>query len=170
MNSSLIIRLCRHTFPDGRRCRGPAVSGRACCRHDLTANARLHNMARARRLSRFARLCVPMNRQDLARNRAEIYRVLNTGAVDYATARMMLWAMDLTAATLPKEPASRPRRPRNPNVCYYVPIKPLFSESCTENPSQVLENTKGRGGGVSLTPPKLSASGRNRRRPGCPTG
>ena len=67
-------------------------------------------MARARRLACIPRLRVPMNRRDLALNRAEVLRVMNTGSVDFATARMMLWAMDLTAATLP-EPC-HPSTPR----------------------------------------------------------
>ena len=117
MNSRLIIRLCRHTFPGGHRCRGAAVRGRACCRHHLDARTRLHNMARARRVACIPRLRVPMNRRELTLNRAEVLRVINTGSVDFATARMMLWALDLTAAALPAEPASR------------------------ENNSQVLENT-----------------------------
>src|ERR1035441_10590222 len=147
MHSHLIIRLCRHTFSDGRHFQGPAVRGRACCRHHLDARTRLHNLARARRLACLPRLCVPTTRLDLSLNRAEVLRVVNSGAVDFATARMLLWAMDLTAATLPAEPTTRPRRASNPIVFYYVPLKPLFSQSCTENPSQVSENTSRRGEG-----------------------
>ena len=128
---------------------GAAVRGRACCRHHLDARTRLHNMARARRLACIPRLRVPMTPRDLALNRAEVLRVVTAGSVDFATARMMLWAMDLTAAALPAEPASRPRRAHNPNVSYHVPINPLFSQSCIENPSQVPENTWGAGEGVS---------------------
>ena len=51
MKLRLIIRTCRHIRPDGRHCQGAAVRGRACCRHHLDARARLHNMARARRLA-----------------------------------------------------------------------------------------------------------------------
>ncbi len=149
MNSHLIIRLCRHTFLDGRHCHGPAVRGRACCRHHLDARTRLHNIARARRLASFVRLCVPMDRLDLAANRAEVLRVINAGSVDFATACLMLWAMDITAATLPGEPKTRPRCPRNPNVFYYVPLKSLFSRSCIENPSQMPENTREVERGVS---------------------
>ena len=149
MNSRLIIRLCRYTFPDGHRCRGAAVRGRACCRHHLDAQARLHNMARARRRACIPRLCVPVTRRDLALNRAEILRVINTGNIDYATARMMLWAMDLTAATLPSERAARPHPARNPNVFYHVPVNPLFAQSCTANPPQVLENARMEGRGMS---------------------
>jgi len=61
---------------------------------------------------------------------------------------MLLWAMDLTAAALPAEPASRLHRTHNPNVSYHVPLNRLFSQSCTENPSQVPENTRRRGEGV----------------------
>ena len=147
MNSRLIIRICRHAFPDGRHCLGAAVRGRACCRHHLDARTRLRNMARARRLACIPRLRVPMTPRDLASNRAEVLRVVNSGSVDFATARMMLWAMDLTAEALPAEPACRPHRTHNPNVSYYVPLKPLFSQSCIENRSQVLENTKGTGEG-----------------------
>ena len=146
MHSHLIIRLCRHTFPNGRHCHGPAVRGRACCRHHLDARTRLHAMARTRRVLSFARLFTPMNRRELAMNRAEVMRVINTGSVDFATARMLLWAMDLTAANLPAEPA---RRSHNPNVFYYVPIKRSFSGSCSDNPSQVPENTRSAGEGVS---------------------
>jgi len=109
MNSHLIIRLCRHTFSDGRHCQGPAVRGRVCCRHHLDARTRLHNIARARRLASFPRLRVPTTRRDLALSRSEILRVVNTGSVDFATARMLLWAMDLTAAALPADPTTRPR-------------------------------------------------------------
>ncbi len=148
MDSLLIIRLCRHTFRDGHHCHAPAVRGRGCCRHHLDSRTRLHNMARARRLACIPRLCVPMNRRDLALNRAEVVRVINTGAVDFATARLMLWAMDLTAAALPKERPTHRGSMHNPNVSYYVPIKPLFSGSCTKNQSQITENTKGRGEGA----------------------
>ena len=147
MNSHLIIRLCRHTFSDGRHCQGPAVRGRVCCRHHLDARTRLHNIARARRLASFPRLRVPTTRRDLALSRSEILRVVNTGSVDFATARMLLWAMDLTAAALPAEPTTRQRRVNNHNVFYYIPLNPLFSQSCTEDPSQVLENTRGTGEG-----------------------
>src|SRR5271165_1676442 len=152
MNSPLIIRICRHTFPDGRHCQGPAVRGRACCRHHLDARTRLHNMARARRLACIPRLRVPVTRRDLALNRSEVLRVVTSGAVDFASARLMLWAMDLTAAALAAEPASRLRRAPNPNVSYHVPLNPLFTRSCIENPSQVPENTcVRRGGGHHLT-------------------
>ncbi len=147
MNSPLIIRVCRHTFSDGRHCHGPAVRGRACCRHHLDARTRLHNMARARRLASIPRLRVPMNRGDVNLNRIEIMRVINTGSVDFATARMLFFAMDLAAATFPAEPATRPHRASNPNVFYYIPVKPLFSQSCSKNPSQVPQNTRSRGEG-----------------------
>ena len=86
MNSHLIIRICRHTFSDGCHCRGPAVRRRACCRHHLDALTRLHNIARSRRLASVARLCVPTTRLNLALNRAEVLRVVNTSSVDFATA------------------------------------------------------------------------------------
>jgi len=144
MNSHLIIRLCRHTFPDGRRRKGAAVRGRACCRHHLDTRARLRNMARARRLACIPRLRVPMTPRDLALNRAEVLRAVTTGGLDLDSARMMLWAMDLTAAALPAEPATRLRHANNPNVSYHVPLKPLFSQSCPVNPSQMPENTRVR--------------------------
>jgi hypothetical protein len=148
-SQQLIIRICRHTFPDGRHCRGAAVRGRACCRHHLEARTRLHNMARARRLACIPRLRVPMTPRDLAMNRAEVMRVVNAGGLDFTSARMMLWAMDLTAAALPAGPAARLRRAHNPNVSYHVPVNPLFTRSCIENPSQVPENTWGQGRGAS---------------------
>ncbi len=44
MNScALIIPICRHILPNGRRCQQPAVRRRACCRHHLDAQARLRN-------------------------------------------------------------------------------------------------------------------------------
>ena len=164
MNSHLIIRICRRTFSDGRHCHGPAVRGRACCRHHLDAQARIHSMARARRLASFARLCVPMNLRDLAMNRAETLRVISTGSVDFASARLMLWAMDLAAAVLPVEPKTHPHRARNPNVFYYVPVKPLFSQSCSDIPSQVPENTRwqrGRGYPLTRPTPQATASARS---------
>src|SRR5450755_3800936 len=153
MNSCApIIRICRHTFLDGHHCQGAAVRGRACCRHHLDARTRLHNMARARRVASFARLCVPMNRRDLALNRSEVLRVVNSGSVDFDTARMMLWAMDLTAETFPAESTARPRRAHKPNVFCHVPVKPVFSQSCIGNPSQVSENTKEQRRGCHPTP------------------
>ncbi len=148
MNSHLIIRICRHTFSDGRHCRGAAVRGRACCRHHLDTRTRLHNMARARRLACIPRLRGIMDQRDLASNRAEVLRVVNTGSVDFATARMLFWAMDIAAATFPAGQPTRVRRANNPNIFYYVPIKPLFSRSCIKNPSQVVENTMGGREGV----------------------
>ena len=145
----LIIRIGRHIFPDGRHCQGAAVRGRACCRHHLDARTRLHNMARARRCVRLPRLLVPETLRDLAYNEAEVRRVLATERIDPDAARMILWAMDFTAAALPAEPAVRLSRARNPNVSYHVPIKPLFARSCIENPSEVLENTDRTVEGVS---------------------
>ena len=163
MNSRVIIRICRHTFPDGRHCQGAAVRGRACCRHHRGTRTRLHNMARARRLACIPRLRVPMTPRDLGLNRAEVLRVVNSGSVDFATARMMLWAMDLTAAALPSEPATRLRRASNPNIFYYVPRKPLFSEGCVVSPSQVPENTREQGRGV---PPHARLGNPTRERRG----
>ena len=148
MSSSPIIRTCHHILSSGLRCRGAAVRGRACCRHHLDARTRLHNMARAHRRTLILRLRVPDSRRELTRNRAEVSRVLATGHLDFDTARMIIWAMDLTAATLPAERAARPRPAHNPNVSYHVPINHLFARSYTENPSQVLENTRGVGRGV----------------------
>ena len=174
MNScALIIPTCRHILPNGRRCLQPAVRRRRCCRHHLDAQARLHNMARARRLASFARLCVPTNLGDVALNRAEVLRVVNSGNVDFATARMMLWAMDLTAESLRAESACRPRRPQNrasnPNGIYDVALNPLFPQSLSVTLPQVIENTKRqRGGGAPIvrtrTPGSLPAapSGLNR--------
>ena len=147
----VIIRLCRHTFPDGRHCLAPAVRQRACCRHHLDARTRLHAMARSRRFTSFPRLYLTMDRRDIELNRIEIMRVVNAGYYDYQTARVMLWSMDLAAATFPREPKRRKHRSANPNVFYYKPIRRLFSRSCTENPSQVLENTRGvREGGAHV--------------------
>jgi len=147
MNScATIIRICRHILPSGRRCLQPAVRERSCCRHHLDAQARLHNMARARRLTCVPRLRVPMNPRDLALNRAEVLRVVAAGNVDFASARLMLWAMDLTAETLRAESACRPRRAQkrasNPNGIYDVALNHLFSQSLSEIPSQVTENPK----------------------------
>src|SRR5271157_280260 len=112
MNSPLIIRICRHTFPDGRHCQGPAVRGRACCRHHLDARTRLHNMARAHRLACIPRLRVPMTPRDLALNRAEALRVVATGRLDFTIARMMLWALQLCATGLRSEYQLRLRMAR----------------------------------------------------------
>jgi hypothetical protein len=146
MNSPLIIPLCRHTFPDGRHCHVPAVRGRACCRHHLDARTRLHAMARSRRVASFARLFMPRNRRDVALNRIEVMRVINKGSLDYTTARMLLWSMDLAAATFPAESKTRRDRPSNPNVFYYVPINRLFSQRCIDKVSEVPENTRGQRG------------------------
>jgi hypothetical protein len=147
----LIIRTCRHILPNGHHCHGAAVRGRACCRHHLDARTRVHNMARAARSTLLLRLRVPDSRLDLARNRAEVNRVVATGRIDSDTARMLFWAMDLSAATLPAQPLARPNRARNPNVSYYVPASPLFAQDCIENPSQVPENTRVEGEGCRLT-------------------
>ena len=145
MNSHLIIRLCRHTFPDGRHCLGPAAHGRACCRHHLDARTRLHNMARARRHFRPLRLLVPQTRRDLAFNLLEVTRVLATGRIDPGAARMILWAMDVAASTFPAEPPVGSRRANNPNVSYHVPANPVFARSCIKSPSQVSENRRPEG-------------------------
>src|ERR1035438_4425843 len=149
---ALIIPTCRHILPIGRRCLQPAVRRRRCCRHHLDAQARLHNMARARRCTLILRLRVPETSRDLAWNKMELNRVLATERIDPDAALMMLWAMDLTAETLRPKPARRPRRPEkrvpNPNRIYDVPLNPLFPQSLTETLSQVIENTKSQGEGV----------------------
>jgi hypothetical protein len=152
MNSRLIIRTCRHILPNGRRCQQPAVRRRACCRHHLDAQARLHNMARARRRTLILRFRIPETSRDLAWNKAEINRVLATERIDPDAALMMLWAMDLTTATLRAESAHRPRRAQdcrsNPNGIYDVTLNPLFPTSLSETLSQATENTKRQGEGV----------------------
>ena len=154
MSSCLIIRTCRHILPDGRHCQGAAVRGRACCRHHLDAQTRLHNMARARRCTFFLRLRVPETSGDLVWNKAEINRVLATVRIDPDAALMMLWAMDLATAALRAESACRPRRPQNraykSNGIYDIERSPLFSQSLSETLSQTTENTKrqGEGGGL----------------------
>ena len=109
MNScASIIPICRHILPNGRRCQQPAVRRRACCRHHLDAQARLHNMARARRCTLILRFRVPETSRDLAWNKTELNRVLATERIDPDAALMMLWAMDLTTETLRAESASPP--------------------------------------------------------------
>ena len=153
MHSHLIIRLCRHILPDGRHCQGAAVRNRACCRHHLDARTRLDNMARARRLTCIPRLRVPITPRDLVLNRAETLRIVATGRVDFATARMMLWALQLSASGLRSEYDSRLRQARtrttNSSQIYQVPLNPIFSRGYTENPTKVLEN-KERGGGYTI--------------------
>ena len=153
MNSCApIIPICRHILPNGRRCQQPAVRHRACCRHHLDAQARLHNMARARRLTVVPRLRVPETSRDLAWNQTEINRVLATERIDPDAALMILWAMDLTAEALRAESACRPRhsknRVSNPNGIYDVALNPLFPQSLSETLSQMIENTKRQGEGV----------------------
>jgi hypothetical protein len=149
MNSHLIIRTCRHVLPHGRHCQGAAVRGRACCRHHLDARTRLHNMARARRLTCIPRFRVPVTPRDLALNRAEALRVVATGGLDFDTARMIFWALDLSATGIRSEYNLRLRQARirtlNPNRIYQVPVTPQFSECYTENPTEVIENKEPRG-------------------------
>lgn len=153
MRSHLIIRTCRHILPDGRHCQGAAIRGRACCRHHLDGRTRLHNMARARRLACVPRLRVPETPRDLALNRAEILRVVATGGFDFATARMMLRAVQLSAAGVRSEYDLRLRqariRPTNPNRIYQVPANHLFPISYRENHAEVIEN-KERDGGYTI--------------------
>ncbi len=161
MNSRLIIRTCRHTLPNGRRCQQPAVRRRACCRHHLDAQARLHNMARGRRRTLILRFRIPETSRDLAWNKIEINRVLATERIDPDAALLMLWAMDLTTGILRGESACRPRQaqnlPSNPNKIYDVALSPLFPESLSETLPHVIENTKRqRGGGTQ--PAELSKS------------
>jgi len=168
MNScATIIRICRHILPNGRRCLQPAVRRRACCRHHLDAQARLHNMARARCRTLIPRLRVPETSGDLAWNKSEINRVLATERVDPDAALMMLWAMDMTTAALRAEPAYRPRRAQNrasnPNRIYDVALNPLLPQSLSETLSQVLENTKREGEGG--TPIRRTRSRLGIRRP-----
>ena len=153
MNSCApIIRICRHILPNGRRCQQPAVRRRACCRHHLDAQARLHNMARARRRTLILRLRVPETSRDLGWNKAEINRVLATERIDPDAALMILWAMDLTTETLRADSARRTRRAQKrafkPNGIYDVALNPLFPQSLSETISQMIENTKRQGEGV----------------------
>lgn len=164
MNScATILRICRHTLPNGRRCQQPAVRRRVCCRHHLDAQVRLHNMARARRRSLILRLRVPDTFRDLDWNQTEINRVLATERIDPDVALMMLWAMDLTAATLRAEADRRPPRPQkcssNSNGIYDVTLNPLFPRNLIKTRSQAIENTYGRGeGGTPIRRTRLSAA------------
>jgi hypothetical protein len=141
----LIIRICRHILPDGRHCQGAAVRGRACCRHHLEGQTRLHNMARARRRLVIPRLCVPRSLRDLALNQAELSRVLATQQLDPDVAGLMVWAHELTAAALRDENASRLPKP---NAIYHVPLNYSFAGSYLQTPTESIENTAGTGEGV----------------------
>ena len=147
---ALIIPTCRHILPDGRRCLQPAQRRRRCCRHHLDAQARLHNMARARRCSTILRFRVPETARDLAWNKIELNRVLATERIDPDAALLMLWAMDLTTGILRSASTSRPHRAQNsacnPNGIYDVALNPLFPQSLSETLPQVIENTNTQGG------------------------
>lgn len=159
MNSHLMIRTCAHILPDGRRCQGAAVRGRACCRHHLDSRTRLHNMARARRLTCVPRMRVPESPRDLALNRAEVSRVLATERIEPDTSMMMLWALDLTATTLRADFAPGSARTAKFNEIYQVPVTPSAARIYHQNLPQVLENTSaGGGGGYTM---KLSAATRD---------
>jgi hypothetical protein len=151
MNSRLIIRTCRHILPTGRRCQQPAVRDRACCRHHLDTQARLHNMARAGRRSLILRFRVLETARDLDWNKAEVNRVLATERIDPDAGLLMLWAMDLTTGVLRAQSTSRLRRAQNrasnPNEIYDVALNPLFPQSLSETLPDVIENTNRRGGG-----------------------
>ncbi len=149
MNSCApIIHICRHTLANGRRCQQPAVRRRACCRHHLDAQARLHNMARARRLTLIPRLRVPETSRDLDWNTAEINRVLATERIDPDAALMMLRIMDLTTEALragsPRRPCRAQNRASNPNEIYDVELSHLFPISLSKTLSQMIENTRGQ--------------------------
>jgi hypothetical protein len=153
MNScALIIPTCRRILPSGRRCQQPAVRRRTCCRHHLDTQSRLHNMARARRRSVILRLRVPETLRDLSWNETEMNRVLATERLDPDTARMILWAMDLSAIALRAESACLPGRVQNraPNLngLYDVPVTPLLPGGLSQNLSQVTQNTWDKGEGV----------------------
>ncbi len=153
MNSCApIIRICRHILPDGRRCQQPAVLHRACCRHHLDAQARLHNMARARRRSIILRLRVPETSRDLDWNKSEINRVLATERIDPDAALMMLRIMDMATAALCGQAARRPHsaqnRASNPNEIYDVALNPFFPQSLSETLSQMIENTRRQREGI----------------------
>src|SRR5277367_2859279 len=146
MNSCApILRICRHILPNGRRCQQPAVGRRTCCRHHLDAQARLHNMARARRRTLILRFRVPETLRDLAWNKSEVNRVLATERIDPDAALLMLWAMDLTTGVLRAQSTSLPRRAQNsasnPNEIYDVALNPLFPQSLSETLPQVIETT-----------------------------
>lgn len=112
-------------------------------------------MSRARRCVRLPRLLVAETPRDLAYNQAEVCRVLATERIDPDAARMILWAMDLTAAVLPAEPASRVRPCTQPQCFLSRTISSLFAGSRIENPSRVPEDTCGKGRGI----PPLSRLG-----------
>src|SRR5450755_4272237 len=138
MNSCApIIRTCRHILPDGRRCQQPAVRRRTCCRHHIDAQARLHNMARARRCAVILRFRVPETSRDLRWNEMEINRVLATERLDPDAALLLFRVMAMSAASLRDESGVRPRRAQNrasnPNEIYDVTPSPLFPGSLIKN-------------------------------------
>jgi hypothetical protein len=91
---------------------------------------------------------VPESTRDLALNEAEVSRVLATERIDPDAARLMLWALDLSASTLRAELRSHARPPAKPNGIYHVPLNPLFEQTYLKNLSEVLENTDGQGEGT----------------------
>ena len=160
MNScALIISTCRHALSSGRRCLQPSVRGRACCRHRVGAQARSHNMARGRRRSCILRLRVAMTHRDLAWNETEISRVIAPERIDSDSARMMLWALHLSASALREQEALRSRNVQNKaskfNGIYDVPVSPFILQSLRKNPSQLTENTNRKDRGSKPDVPSL---------------
>jgi hypothetical protein len=82
--------------------------------------------------------------EDLAHNRAEVWRVVGTGVLDFSTARTLFWALQLAETGLRSEYNHLLRETRvrsdKSNQIYQVPITSFFTRTYPQNPTQVIEN------------------------------
>ena len=96
----LVIRTCKHIKESGAFCQAAAVGSRAyCCAH-LRLRVRRRKIARARRRAGFLKLPPPIDMTAVQVGIARVQVTLEADHIDAGCARLLRWAMRMSATNL----------------------------------------------------------------------
>src|SRR5262249_49950475 len=130
---TLIIPTCRHILANGAICSGAAVKARKYCRHHIESRLRSRNMARERRRLRVVELPPLLDDHAIHTAFARVRVASAAGRLDPDRARIIRWALRMSADNLLDiELSCQPK----PNLLYHIPAKAVDSCACTENITQ----------------------------------
>ena len=149
---TVIIPTCRHILANGAFCSGAAVKAAKYCRHHIQSRLRCRNMARERRRLRVVNLPPLLDARAIHTAIARVRVAAAAHRLDPDTARVMQWALRMSADNVFDIEHSRPPKP---NQLYHIPINNLDSITYTRNVAQVIENTRSKKDGSKPFPSSL---------------
>lgn len=130
----LIIRTCAHILDTGSFCRCAANKGSKFCRHHGDSRTRIRNMARVLRELRWLKLRIPQTDRDMEHNEVQLRSAFASGRIPPDAQRVMLYAMQLLAATHRSRMAAEAPSGRASNSYshYHVPVRHMKARGYPE--------------------------------------